>query len=328
MNFAAKLMYFELKMMDFGRSTEPEPEPEPEQAVRDQEDQGYWKYQMYDGEWEFVPPGGGSAAEAPKPNFIDIENLLEQSTLAESRKAGLRKLDDLTREYKAVLVQLIMDDEAMKMDNQDYLVIKRREINLLGLTQVRDEMVDRGLDAESVTWLRGNIGELIPNLIELLKDLEEDSERLAALGTIKQIVRELALDRSFLQRLPQLTAAIFFLKCGQDGLVFSAADECLDEIVSCSTHRRLVDIAEEAVGVTNEDRLRDRAMNCVLQIMLTWPAAKLQRQQAQLQVSHLLIYQSPAWSTDPLTILTAAADPPRSDDISADHNPAHAEDCS
>ena len=185
------------------------------------------------------------------------------------------------------------DDETAKIDNQDYLDIKRREIEQLGLGQVREEVVDRGLDAESVTWLRGKIGELIPNLIELLKDLEEDDERFAALSTIKQIVRELARDRSFLHALPQLTAAIFFLKCGQDGLVFNAANECLDDIVSCSTHRRLVNIAEEAVGITNENRVRDRAMNCILQIMLTWPAAKLQRQEAQLQGILLAAMTSP-----------------------------------
>jgi hypothetical protein len=85
-----------------------EPEPELEQAVANQEDVGYWNYQAYDGEWEFIPPGADAAAEAAKPNYIDIDNLLEQSALAQSRKEGLKKLDDLTQAYKAALVKLIM----------------------------------------------------------------------------------------------------------------------------------------------------------------------------------------------------------------------------
>ena len=96
-------------------------------------------------------------------------------------------------------------------------------------------------------------------------------------------VRELATDRNFLHELPQLAAAIFFLPCGADGVVFGAANECLQTILASSTHRRLVNIAEEACGVSHEVRLRERAMDCILQLLLQWPAPKLRRQEAQLR---------------------------------------------
>ena len=274
-----------------------EPEPEPEPASKPPEAAGTWRYEKVDGEWEYLPPGADAAAEAAKPNYLQLEELLEQSHLAQSRKEGLKKLEDLTQAYRAALIKLIMADEASKIDNQDYLDMKQRELEAMGVAQVRDECVDRALDAESVTWLRGRIGELIPSLLELLRDLEEDKDRLAALQTIKQIVGELARDRSFLHALPQLTAAIFFLKCGQDGLVFNAANQCLDDIIACSTHRRLVNIAEEAVGVTNEDRVRDRAMNCLLQMLLQWPVAKLERQETQFQRILLVVMNSRATTT-------------------------------
>ena len=97
------------------------------------------------------------------------------------------------------------------------------------------------------------------------------------------LFRELATDRNFLHELPQLAAAIFFLPCGADGVVFGAANECLQTILASSTHRRLVNIAEEACGVTHEMRLRERAMDCILQLLLQWPAPKLRRQEAQLR---------------------------------------------
>ena len=273
---------------------EPEPpgEPAPKQADNSGHLHGKWRYEMTDGEWEYVVTDEKAAKIAPTPNLLHLEELLEQSRLAQSRKEGLKKLDDLTHAYKAALVKLVMDDEQCKMDNQDYLEMKQREVEAMSVAQLRDEAIDRRLDADSVSWLRGKIAELIPNLIELLHGLDDDAERLAALKTLKQIVRDLARDQNFLHTLPQLTAAIFFLKCGQDGVVFSAANECLDEIVACSTHRRLVNIAEEALGRRNEERVRNRAMNCLLQMLLQWPVTKLDRQEAQFRRMILAVTNS------------------------------------
>ena len=265
----------------------PEPEPAAEPAPKHAENSGHlrgkWRYEMTDGEWEYVVTDEKAAIDAATPNLLHLQELLEQSRLAQSRKEGLQKLHTLTQAYKAALVKLIMDDEQSKMDNQDYLEMKQSEVEAMSVAQLRDEAIDRKLNADSVSWLRGKIAELIPSLIELLHGLDDEAGRLAALNTLKQIVRDLAQDRKFLHTLPQLAAAIFFLKCGQDGVVFSAANECLDEIVSCSTHRRLVNIAEEAIGSRNEERVRNRAMNCLLQMLLQWPVAKLDRQEAQFR---------------------------------------------
>eukprot|EP01043_Picozoa_sp_COSAG02_P013041 COSAG02_NODE_515_length_20817_cov_61.106960_5_plen_1991_part_00 len=279
---------------------EPKPELQPKSgsALKQAEISGHlpgkWRYEMTDGEWEYVARGESAAMDAVKPNFLHLEELLEQSRLAQSRKEGLQKLDNLTQTYKAALVKLIMDDEQSKMDNKSYLEMKEKELEAMGVAKLRGEATDRGLNADSYSWLRGKIGELIPNLIELLRGLDDDNERLAALQTLKQIVRDLACDRKFLHALPQLTAAIFFLRCGPDGVVFAAANECLDEIIACSTHRRLVNIAEEAVGIRNEDRVRNRAMNCLLQMLLQWPVAKLARQEVQFRRILLVVMD---WQT-------------------------------
>lgn len=272
--------------------SEPEPEPAPNQAAN----LGRWRYAMVDGEWEYVASGQDGAMDTAKPDHLQLGKLLEQSDLAQSRKEGLQKLDTLTQAYNSALVKLIMDDEQSKMDNQMYLEMKQGELQAMDTSQLRGEAVDRGLDTDRFTWLRGKIGEVVPNLIELLRGLDDDAERLTALQTVKEIVRDLARDRSFLHALPQLTAEIFFLKCGQDGVVFAAANECLDEIIACSTHGRLVSIAEEAVGTRNEDRVRHRAMNCLLQILLQWPNMKLDRQEPQFK-RILLTVMNPRAST-------------------------------
>ena len=159
---------------------------------------------MTDGEWEYVVTDEKAAIDAATPNLLHLQELLEQSRLAQSRKEGLQKLHNLTQAYKAALVKLIMDDEQSKMDNQDYLEMKQREVEAMSVAQLRDEAIDRRLDADSVSWLRGKIAELIPDLIELLHGLDDEAGRLAALNTLKQIVRDLAQDRKFLHTLPQL----------------------------------------------------------------------------------------------------------------------------
>ena len=72
---------------------------------------------------------------------------------------------------------------------QDYLDGKKAELETLTVDEVREEAVERDLDPESVNWVRGRIGELVPTLVELLRDLPDGKDRVRALSTVKHIVR-------------------------------------------------------------------------------------------------------------------------------------------
>ena len=51
-------------------------------------------------------------------DILDLPELLSQSHLAQRRTEGLRKLDSLTHAYKTELIKMIMDVEALRIDNQ------------------------------------------------------------------------------------------------------------------------------------------------------------------------------------------------------------------
>ena len=51
-------------------------------------------------------------------HILGLPELLSQSHLAQRRTEGLRKLDSLTHAYKTELIKMIMDVEALRIDNQ------------------------------------------------------------------------------------------------------------------------------------------------------------------------------------------------------------------
>ena len=184
----------------------------PQDAAVGQAEGGQWRYLASDGEWQWVPDDKDANERSQVADVLDLPELLSQSHLAQRRTEGLRKLDSLTHAYKTELIKMIMDVEALRIDNQvipkpssppglldlaegirnawqDYLDGKKAELETLTVDDVRQEAVERDLDPESVNWLRGRIGELVPTLVELLRDLPDGKERVRALSTVKHIVR-------------------------------------------------------------------------------------------------------------------------------------------
>ena len=79
---------------------------------------GQWRYLASDGEWQWVPDDKDANERSQVADILDLPELLSQSHLAQRRTEGLRKLDSLTHAYKTELIKMIMDVEALRIDNQ------------------------------------------------------------------------------------------------------------------------------------------------------------------------------------------------------------------
>jgi len=87
-------------------------------AAVGQAEGGQWRYLASDGEWQWVPDDKDANERSQVADILDLPELLSQSHLAQRRTEGLRKLDSLTHAYKTELIKMIMDVEALRIDNQ------------------------------------------------------------------------------------------------------------------------------------------------------------------------------------------------------------------
>ena len=68
-----------------------------------------------------------------------------------------------------------------------------------------------------------------------------------------------------------------------NSVIFTAANNCLQTIVAHSTSSRMMGIVAEVCKNRHNHRLRARAVDCALQMMLQWPVSKLRKHDFELE---------------------------------------------
>ena len=103
-----------------------------------------------------------------------------------------------------------------------------------------------------------------------------------ATGCSRHALRRLGGEPLFKRELPLLVAELMRLPA-TNSVIFTAANNCLQTIVAHSTSSRMMGIVAEVCKNRHNHRLRARAVDCALQMMLQWPVSKLRKHDFELE---------------------------------------------